>query len=388
MPVRFLRTLRHPSASLVEGATSFDALYDGAARQEDVYPAIVDALIAAAEDHGDVLYAVPGSPLVAEHSVTLLLRDGRVPVNVLPALSFLDLAWVRLGIDPLDDAVRVVDGQSFAVHAAGERGPLLVSHCHSREVLSDIKLAVEGSPPPSVTALQRLGLPDEAIFSATWEELDRSFEPDHLTSIFIPRLAAPVGVELVRFAELVRTLREQCPWDRQQTHESLKQYVVEETYELLEAIDALDDADSSSIGHLEEELGDLLFQVYFHATIAAQEGWFTLADVARGIHDKLHRRHPHVFGDVDVDGADDVVRNWDAIKRAEKGRASAFDGIPRTLPAALYVDDVVRKAAKLGLEPPRTLEEARAAALAAEDLLRAAAEAFRHQAEAVERSQD
>jgi tetrapyrrole methylase family protein/MazG family protein len=384
--VRFVRTTRHPSAPLVEPATAMDSFYDAADRQADVYPAMVDALVAAATEHGEILYAVPGSPLVAERSVTLLLQDPRVDVRVLPALSFIDLAWVRLGIDPLDEGVRVVDGHEFATQAAGERGPLLVSHCHHRDVLSEIKLAVEGEPPATVIALQRLGLPDESVVEVTWDDLDRSFEPDHLTSIFVPKLAEPVGAELVRFDELVRTLREQCPWDREQTHESLKQYVLEETYEVLEAIEALDPDDDATIGHLEEELGDLLFQVYFHATIAAQEGWFTLADVARGIHDKLRRRHPHVFADVAVDGSDDVVKNWDDIKRAEKGRTSVFEGIASTLPAVLYVDEVVRKAAKVGITPPASLTAARATAIAAEEALRRDADEFRRDAEARERT--
>lgn len=384
--MRFVRTTRHPSAHLVEPATAMDGFYDAADRQADVYPAMVDALVAAAEAHGEVLYAVPGSPLVAERSVTLLLADDRVRVEVLPALSFIDLAWVRLGIDPLAEGVRVVDGHEFAVQAAGQRGPLLVSHCHAPDVLSDIKLAVEGEPPETVTVLQRLGLPDESILELRWDELDRGFEPDHLTSLYIPELAEPVGAELVRFAELVRTLREQCPWDQKQTHESLKRYALEETYEVLEAIDALDAADAASIAHLEEELGDLLFQVYFHATIATQEGWFTLADVARGIHDKLFRRHPHVFGDVAVDGAEDVVANWDAIKQAEKGRTSVFDGIASTLPAVLYVDEIVRKAAKVGMSPPLSVTVAREAAVAAEEALRRDANEFRRAAEEHERT--
>jgi tetrapyrrole methylase family protein/MazG family protein len=386
--VRFVRTTRHPSAHLVEPATAMDGFYDAAERQADVYPAMVDALVAAAVEHGEVLYAVPGSPLVAERSVTLLLADDRVTVEVLPALSFLDLAWVRLGVDPLAEGVRIVDGHEFATQAAGQRGPLLVSHCHAPDVLSDIKLAVEGEPPDRVVVLQRLGLPDESIVELAWDDLDRAVTPDHLTSLYIPTLAEPVGAELVRFAELVRTLREQCPWDQEQTHQSLRQYALEETYEVLEAIDALDEDDEASIAHLEEELGDLLFQVYFHATIATQEGWFTLADVARGIHDKLYRRHPHVFGDVAVDGADDVVSNWDAIKRAEKGRSSVFDGIASTLPAQLYVDEIVRKAAKVGMSPPLSLSAAREAAVAAEEALRRDADQFRRAAEEHERTRN
>jgi tetrapyrrole methylase family protein/MazG family protein len=397
--VRFVRTTRHPSAHLVEPATAFDDLYDTADRQADVYPAIVDALVAAAATHGEVLYAVPGSPLVAERSVALLLRDERVEVEVLPALSFVDLAWVRLGIDPFDEGVRVVDGHEFATQAAGERGPLLVSHCHTKDVLSDIKLAVEVEPHQRVIVLQRLGLPEESITEVPWEDLDRAVEPDHLTTIFVPELAEPIAVELMRFAELVRTLREQCPWDREQTHTSLRRYVLEETYEVVEAIDHLDQDDDATIAHLEEELGDLLFQVYFHATIASQEGWFTLADVARGNHDKLHRRHPHVFADVAVDGASDVVRSWEQIKREEKGRTSAFDGIPSTLPGLLYADEVVRKARSIGVEATPDVSsgdlgerllalvvEARAAGVDPEQALRAAADRLRAGAEASEQA--
>jgi uncharacterized protein YabN with tetrapyrrole methylase and pyrophosphatase domain len=197
--------------------------------------------VAAATEHGRVLYAVPGSPAVAERSVALLRADGRVGVTLVPGLSFLDLAWVRLGVDPLAEGVRVVDGARFATDAAGERGPLLVSHCDRRSVLSDIKLAVDDPPAEPVTVLQRLGLPDESVTEVAWDDLDRAVEPDHLTSLWIPELAAPIAGELGAFAELVTTLRESCPWDREQTHQSLTRYLLEETYEALEALDT-DDA--------------------------------------------------------------------------------------------------------------------------------------------------
>lgn len=392
---RFVRTRRHPSAAVLEPATSFDDLYERAERQDDVYAGIVDALAAAAAEHGEVLYAVPGSPLVAERSVALLLADDRVEVDLVPALSFLDLAWVRLGVDPLTDGVRVVDGQDFAVQAAGERGPLLVAQCDSRDVLSEIKLAVEDAPPTEVVVLQRLGSPDESVRSVAWDDLDRDVEPDHLTAVFVPAMAEPVGSELVRFAELVRTLREQCPWDREQTHQSLAKYLLEETYEVLEAIEHLDADDPASIAHLEEELGDVLFQVYFHAAVAAQEGWFGLADVARGVHDKLRARHPHVFGDVAVSSPDEVVANWEAIKKREKGRLSVFDGITSTLPALLYAGEVVRKAASIGAAVEvdgddigarllRLVVDARGAGVDAEAALRRAADDLRARAAALE----
>lgn len=352
-PIRFLRTARHPAATVVPGAETFDAVYDGAETLDEVYPAIADRLVAAARTHGTVLYAVPGSPLVAERTVELLLADERVEVEVVPALSFVDLAWVRLGVDPVAAGVRVVDGHRFAVEAAGERGPLLVGQCDSRVVLSEVKLVLDSGPDPSVgpdttvTVLQRLGLPDEAVVTVAWEDLDRVVEPDHLTSVWIPQLAAPVAREVARFAQLVADLREGCPWDREQTHQSLRRHLLEESYEVLEAIDQLDEATGEGFDHLAEELGDLLFQVLFHSRLAEEEGHFTLADVAATVHDKLWARHPHVFGDVEVSGPDDVVRNWEQLKKAEKQRESVFDGIPDALPALLHATKVEKKAATL-----------------------------------------
>ncbi len=365
---RFLRTVRHPAAEAVPDAVSFDDVYDDASSVGEVYPTIVERLVVAAIDAGEVLYAVPGSPAVAERTVELLRADPRIVTTVVPALSFVDLAWARLGIDPLAQGVRIVDGHRFAVDAAGERGPLLVCQCDRVDVLSDIKLSIEDPPADLVvTVVQRLGLADEEIRTVEWAELDRTVLADHLTSLYIPRLAAPIASEMARFVGLVATLREQCPWDREQTHQSLTKYLLEETYEVLDAIDRLepdgrdgDDVaggDLERIAALEEELGDLLFQVVFHAAIAREEGWFDLSDVARRIHDKLEARHPHVFGDVEVTGTDDVIANWETIKAAEKGRSSVLDGIPPSLPALALAAKVVRKAASIGVDVPPASSE-------------------------------
>ena len=331
---RFVRTARHPAAPAVPDAVTFDAVYETAATIEDVYPAIAEALVAAAVIHGEVLYAVPGSPAVAERTVELLRADSRVTTDVVPALSCVDLAWARLGVDPLAHGARIVDGHRFDTEAAGERGPLLVLQCDRRTVLSDIKLAAEGGP---VTVLHHLGLADERIEVVPWTELDR-VEADHLTSLWIPVLHAPVAFELAQFAALVRTLREQCPWDAEQTHRSLRPYVLEEAYEVADAIDSGDSV------HLEEELGDLLFQVYIHAALGEEDGEFTLADVARGIHDKLVRRHPHVFGGEHVD--------WDELKRREKPLDGVFDGVPGALPSLSQAGQVQKRAAAVGFDWP------------------------------------
>ena len=174
------------------------------------------------------------------------------------------------------------------------------------------------------------------------------------------RASPPMLESLAAFVDLVDDLRRGCPWDAEQTHASLRPHLLEEAHELLEALDALEALESGdapgdhlagALAHVQEELGDLLFQVVFHSRIAVESGHFDLGDVAQGIHDKLHHRHPHVFGDTEVDGPDEVVANWDRIKQAEKGRTSVLDGIPPTLPALARAAKTLRRASAAGLAP-------------------------------------
>jgi tetrapyrrole methylase family protein/MazG family protein len=391
IPHRYLRTRRHPAARALPDAVAFDSLYESEPSFDALYGAIVEAVVAGAVEHGVVLYAVPGSPVVAERTVELLVADGRVDTEVLPALSYLDLAWARLAVDPVARGARLVDGRRFEEQAAGERGPLLVGQCDQPHVLSDIKLALDDGP--EVVVLQRLGLPDESVRTVAWDDLDRVVVPDHLTSLWIPVLSDPVAGEVARFEALVRRLRAECPWDREQTHASLTRHLLEETYEVLEALDQVDEEGGTGFEDLEEELGDLLFQVVFHSVLAAEEGQFTLADVARGIHDKLYDRHPHVFdpqpGGTDVAA---LTVEWERRKVEEKGRQSVMDGIPPALPALAYAAKVQKKAASQGVdwrtllgEPPGSLaaqllelvDEARARGTDPETELRAATSRLR-----------
>jgi tetrapyrrole methylase family protein/MazG family protein len=359
----WLRTARHPAAAAAGGAHTLDDAYDSAGTFDEVYAVIVERLVAAAAAASPeaVVYAVPGSPLVAERTVELLRADARVEVTIVPGLSFLDLAWSALGIDPLTAGVRLVDAADFAEVAATERGPFLVAQCWSRHLLSDVKLAVrdDDAETPRPVLLHHLGLDDEMVVEVDWWEIDRTLEPDHLTSLYVPRFAAPpgaaAGAEVGRLVALMDTLREQCPWDRAQDHTSLMPHLVEECYEVLDALSALSAAPAAAAGaanvHLEEELGDLLFQIVFHARLGAEDGAFDMAGVARKVHDKLVHRHPHVFADVEAHDAGQVMENWEEIKRSEKGRASVTEGIPAALPALVYASKLSRKARSVGVEP-------------------------------------
>jgi uncharacterized protein YabN with tetrapyrrole methylase and pyrophosphatase domain len=199
---------------------------------------------------------------------------------------------------------------------------------------------------------------------------------------------ANAGRAVADLVTLMDTLRERCPWDRAQSHASLMPHLVEECYEVLDALGALaalarrggmgEPGGSeeggeretpgewdAAYGHLQEELGDLLFQIVFHARLAEEVGAFDLGDVARTVHAKLVHRHPHVFADVTVERPDEVEQNWEDIKKSEKGRQSVTEGIPNALPALMLTTKLARKARAVGLDPASAADRLVATDLAA-----------------------
>ena len=343
-PVVRFRTRRHPAASAFGDVTSYDDLYESAASFEDLYREIVEDLVGLAREHGEVLYVVPGSPVVAERTVELL-AEADVDLVCESAVSVIDVACARLGRDPMARELRVVDALASSEPLRGP-GPLLILQTYSREVLA---LVASRLPATSlVTVLHHLGLADEVVTERRASEL-ASFAADHLTSLWVegPRSAGAAIDDLVDFA---RTLRRECPWDAEQTHESLTRHLLEESYETLDALESMVRAgadDLDAVAHVEEELGDLLFQIVFHAELGDAEGLFSLATIADGVRDKLTGRHPHVFGDVLVASAEDVAANWETLKRAEKSRESVLDGVLWQLPALSLYSELAGIAARL-----------------------------------------
>ena len=323
-----------PVAGVVVGeATSFDALYDAADRIDDVYAGIVEALVAAASEHGEVLYAVPGSPVVAERTVELLVADERVAVELVPALSFVDLAWVRLGVDPVERGVRLVDGHRFAVAAAGERGPLLVGQCDDRDVLSEIKLAIgevvdavavreatSGATPPSPPSSCSSAWACPTSASSRCRGTSSTGRSSPTTS---PRSTSPPWPRRSR-ARWRRSPRWSAacgPSARGTASRPTRACAgtcIEEAYEVLEAIDHLDvDGGRGLRRTSRRSWATCCSRSCSTPRLAAEEGRFTLADVARGIATKLIGRHPHVFGDAT---ADERRRGGVALGAAQEGR--------------------------------------------------------------------
>lgn len=379
----FLRTVRHPGAEpFAADAVSFDPVYDVADSFAEVYRTITEALVKAAVESGRVTYCVPGSPLVLERSVAALRGRDDVTVELIPAVSFLDETWARLAVDPVDEGVRLIDGHRFAVEAAGQRGPLLVAHAHARWVLSEIKLALlehdVGGDQPAIV-LQRLGTDDEAVFEVSVEDLDRRVDADHLTSLYLPTVHAPIGQALIGSVELMRRLRLECPWDAEQDHATLRKYLLEETYEVLEVLDrivelstvrsgsgtttaqaspgdqAVDEALVDAFEQLEGELGDLWLQILFHSRLASEAGFFDVTDVANTMTAKMISRHPHVFGTDNPDlstkasgptaTAAGVQTQWDRIKAGEVRRSSVLDGVPAAMPSLARAAKILKRVA-------------------------------------------
>jgi tetrapyrrole methylase family protein / MazG family protein len=334
---RFLRTSRHPSAHVMVSARSFDDRYETLEHFDDVYESIATTLLEATIKLGSAIYGVPGSPMVAERTVELLRKRAPlagVDLVVFPALSFLDLLWVRLGVDPMAQRVTVVDAHRFIEDTQGSVGPFVVTQCHSQVELSEVKLAlservIDPAQLPLIRVAARLGLPDESVIEVPWHELDRIVIADHLTSLYIPALPSGAGEEMAALENLMRTLRSRCPWDAEKDIRTLTPFVIEEANELVEAASAVVDAigndslEASITDHYREELGDVLLQVLFHSCLAAEEGWFDLAGVLRNLNEKLVHRHPHVFPRDDFDASDlvtseDIARNWNRIKNAPR----------------------------------------------------------------------
>lgn len=365
----YLRTEKHPVVKELTAQgikfTSFDYLYEQKADFSEVYEGIAEQLIS--ELKADpalerIIYAVPGHPLVGETAVKLLLEktaeESELKVTILPAVSFVDSLINILQLD-LISGVTILDALSFKQEQLNTLQHHIFTQVYSRFVASDLKLSLLEIYPADhpVTVIKAAGIPgEEKTAQVVLSELDHLTWYDHLTSVYLPPLEEKIPNSL--FANyaldpLVNVLDkllspEGCPWDREQNHATLKPCLIEEMYEVIEAIDCQD------MIKLKEELGDVLLQVVFHTALAQGRGDFDLNDVVGGITEKMIRRHPHVFGEVIVKNTADVLKNWEQIKKAEKGNnisdEKIMTSINKSLPALLMAQEVQKKARKVGFD--------------------------------------
>jgi tetrapyrrole methylase family protein/MazG family protein len=363
-PLVLLRTARHPVVTPLEALgcrfESYDAIYDQYETFDEVYEAIAADLI---ERGGreDVVYAVPGSPFVAENTVERIMAlapDFGIELDFVHGTSFLDAMIHALRFDPVA-GLTILDAFKIETSEIVQTVDQLILQVYDRAIGSMVKLRLMQYYPDDheILIVRAAGIPgEERITRIPLYQLDRTEHLealDHLTSLWIPRIDASHD-HRYRFNELVEIMMKLrdvngCPWDRKQTHKSLRQYLIEEAYEVVDTID------NDDLTALEEELGDVLLQVVFHSEIAAENGYFDITDVISGICRKLIHRHPHVFGDVSVADADEVVSNWEQIKREEKAIESVTDAmkqLPMALPATLRAYKTQKKAAAVGFDWP------------------------------------
>jgi tetrapyrrole methylase family protein/MazG family protein len=274
-----------------------------------------------------------------------------LPVRVVEGLSFVEPTLTALQVDALA-GLQLYDAVELAVRHHPPLNPdlpALVGQLYSRALAADVKLTLMNQYPDDheVALVHAAGTSDQRVVRLPLYELDRQESVAHLTALYVPPLPGVTGFEGLQ--DTVAHLRapDGCPWDREQTHESLRRGVLEEAYEVVAAIDAGD------VGALQEELGDFLLQVLLQVQIATEEGEFKMVDVVSGIDAKLKHRHPHVWGGRTVAGTGEVLRRWEELKREEKGQAEAhstLDGVPVALPAVQQADTYSRRAARVGFD--------------------------------------
>ncbi|MBT2688720.1 nucleoside triphosphate pyrophosphohydrolase [Bacillus sp. ISL-47] len=353
----YLRTKEHPVLRDLEQEglqyQSFDSVYEKHDHFEEVYEEICESLLEAALAN-DITYGVPGHPLVAERTVQLLIEQAPskdIEIEIGGGQSFLDPLFQALKIDPIE-GFQLLDGTDLKRDEIEVAQHAIIGQVYDQFVASEVKLTLMEKLPYDyeVLIVTAAGSKEEKIRKVPLHELDHDMELNNLTSVYVP----PVKDETILYKDfsklrsIIAELRgpNGCPWDLKQTHISLKKYLIEEAYELIEAIDN-EDSD-----HMTEELGDVLLQVMLHAQIGEDEGYFTIDDVIQGLSEKMVRRHPHVFGNVQADNEEEVLKNWQSIKQEEKGeqQKSIMDAVPKSSPNLMRAEEIQKKAAKVGFD--------------------------------------
>jgi len=355
----WLRTRFHPAvAGLPEGVQvrSFDEVYDSNEDIGIVLQSIVRQVMELGRREQGVTYGVPGSPFVAEETVSEIMKyveGSGLPIRLIDGVSFIEPVCSALGVDPhpqmvLADALHIAE---LEVPSFPPTIPAIISQLDCSFEASELKLTLMANYPPEhpVMLVHNAGTSDEVVEKLALYEIDQSIHLGMLTCLYVPALSH--GTSFEDFQQIIARLRrfDGCPWDREQTHLSLRPYLLEEAYEVLEALDQEDN------NHLREELGDLLLQIGLHAQIATEDEDFLMSEVLQGITSKLIRRHPHVFADINVDSVENVLTNWEKIKADERKdngetQKGMLDGIPLSLPALTQANQIQRRAKRVGFD--------------------------------------
>lgn len=355
----WLRTSLHP---VVEGlpahikVQSFDYLYESGENFEEVYKSIVGEIVRLGRRPEGVVYAVPGHPYIAEATcpeIARIAKEEGIPLCIVSGLSFIEPVLTTLSLDPFPQTVLVdaIELSQLLIPSFPPSLPAIIAQIHSRLLASEVKLVLNSVYPDDhgVKFIHAAGTSKQVIESLQLFEIDRSEHIGLLSTLYVPALAPDRAFE--NFQETIARLRtpDGCPWDRKQTHLSLRSYLLEEAYETLAALDSQDPQ------AMQEEFGDLLLQIVLHAQIASESGDFNMNNILETVNRKIIRRHPHVFGEVIANDEGIVLQNWERLKeqeRNEKGQAdsSILDGVALALPALVQAEQYLSRVVRLGFD--------------------------------------
>lgn len=355
----FFRTEIHPTVDFIKEKNikfeTYDEYYNKYDNFDDVYMNIALDLIEKQKENlnKDFVYAVPGHPLVAEKSVANLMKlclENNIEYEILPAVSFIDAMMDRLEIDPIE-GLKVIDAFDIQNQILDKRIGTIITQVYNPFIASEVKLRLLEcyKDETEIIYVRAAGVKGvESIRTIPIYELDMQEDIDYLTSIYVPKdVNNKKDIhDLIQIVDILRG-EDGCPWDAEQTHKSLRNAIIEESYEVADAIDKEDD------NALIEELGDVLLHVVFHAAIGKEECYFELNDIVDAICNKMIFRHPHVFKDGVVENSNEVLQNWDELKKEEKGFDTVTEevqGIANALPSLIKADKVQKKIAKAGFD--------------------------------------
>lgn len=353
----YFRTEKHPTVDYLkkrlESFNTCDNYYEEGHSFDEVYSNIAKNIIKEYKKSGELVYAVPGHPLVAERSVVNLInlcKENDIEYKILPAVSFIDAMMDRLQIDPIE-GLKVIDAFDIKNQILDKRIGTIITQVYNPLIASEVKLELLEyyNDETEIYYVRAAGIEgEESIRKIPIYELDMQEDIDYLTSVYIPKDVNNKKdfYDLIHTIEMLRG-EDGCSWDREQTHESIKNSLLEEAYEVVEAIE------DENIDGLIEELGDVLLQVVFHSVIGKEDGYFNVSDVIETITNKMIYRHPHVFKNKTDATSDEVLDSWDELKKKEKNYETLteeINGIAKTLPSLTKAHKVQKKVSKVGFD--------------------------------------
>lgn len=350
---KFARTIRHPIfKNNIKNLFSFDYLYEKHDEIEEVYNELKQIILDELKQNNELIYLVPGSPYNSDLIVEDLIKNSSsiIDIEIIDGMSFLDKALKLLNNSKMN--IKLIDANdvsklNFDIHSTN-----IIGQIESRSLASKLKIEMQEVYPDDYK-IKIIDVLDNKIEDISLFNIDRQKKYDYSTYISVESIENSM-LPLYNINDLINLMiilrsSDGCPWDRKQTHSTLRECVIEEAYEVVEAIE------NNDIDNLVEELGDLLLQVVFHAQIASEEGYFDFADIVKGIYTKLYIRHPHVFGDKDAENENDAKLTWEEVKKLEKNFTTytqKLNDIPKSMSPLSRGYKIQKVAAEVGFDWP------------------------------------